>query len=98
MILRSEHRRSNRRPLEGRIVVTWEDNGEPFEVRGSCRDISETGVGVYIDHPVPKGAYVAVRNRLSSLRRAGVVRHTTSVGTGYRLGVEAGKPIGFRYD
>ena len=92
-----ELRRTKRRPMEDRVVLTWEDDGQPFEVRGSCRDISETGVGLYSKHLVPKGSYVGIRNRLSGLRRSGVVRHTTRVGTGYRLGVEARKPLEFRY-
>ena len=97
MMIRRDLRRRDRRPMEGRVIVTWETDGQPMEVRGSCRDISDGGVGVFVDHPIPKGAYVGVRNRLSGLRRSGRVRHSTRVGSGFRLGVEAEGRLKFRY-
>lgn len=97
MTMRKDLRRRNRRPMEGRVVVTWEVDGQPMEVRGSFRDISDGGIGVFVDHPIPPGAYVGVRNRLSGLRRSGRVRHSTRVGAGFRLGVEAEASVKFRY-
>ena len=62
--MRKQHgmRRSPRSPLGARIRVTWQgERGYPKVAHGRCIDISETGLGVELDEPIPLRSYVQFR-------------------------------------
>lgn len=76
--MRKQHgmRRSPRLPLGARVRVTWQDErGDPKVANGRCSDISETGLGVELDEPIPLRSYVQFRIKDIKFEGSGSVRY-----------------------
>ncbi len=78
-----------RYPLKARVVVSWEDDrGIARLSHGKCVDISERGVGLLIDDPIPERNYVSFEIRAIKLHCSGSVRFARRRGLKHFLGIE----------
>ncbi|MCP5113177.1 MAG: hypothetical protein GY953_20290 [bacterium] len=69
--------------------MVWEDERrQSRESRGRCVDISERGLGVVLDDPLPIRSYVQFRVVKLGFRGSGSVRFVGRKGLKYQIGLE----------
>jgi hypothetical protein len=70
------------------VEVRWEDDGEEFSEPGVIEDVSEKGLSVLTESPLPIGLTVWVTGRSVEARKA-VVRHRRKTEDGYVQGLRS---------
>mgnify|MGYP005843392965 CR=1 FL=1 len=82
-------RRGSRSRLAERIRVCWEDDrGNPFEIKGRCVDISETGVAFLVEEPLPLRSYVQCEIASMRFKASGSIRFAYRKGLKHLIGLE----------
>jgi hypothetical protein len=83
-----ESRATEREIADHRVILSWYDrHGEGF-AQGTCRDISQHGIGVECVEPIPLKAAVVVRQERGGGVSAAVIRHRAQHGSTYIIGLE----------
>jgi len=81
-------RREQRQVLDEICDVTWQDQGVARSVEVRAQDISESGMLIDSAEELPAGRSVVVQSRSRNLYENAIVRHCTSRGRRYRIGLE----------
>lgn len=81
-------RAHQRQPHEGVVVVSWKHAGEVVSVHGSCRDLSESGIGIVMHEPLEQGKTVYVCNATLKHGKAALVRHSRRCASSFHIGLE----------
>jgi len=92
-----ENRTMRRFRVKSTIDLYWAEEGETRQVRGTTRDINEHGAAVVIPSKIPVGEKVFFVSRDHSSSVTARVRHVTSQGLQYVVGLEfQGQPMAAR--
>jgi hypothetical protein len=81
-------RAHHRRPHQGAVVISWKHVGEVVSVYGSCRDYSESGIGIVMSEPLRQGKTVYVCSAALKYGRTALVRHCRRRGASFHVGLE----------
>ncbi len=81
-------RAHQRQEHEGRLMVSWKVAGEVITVSASCRDLSESGVGIATSEPFEYGQTLRLRSAALSGVRTAAVRYCRRHGAVYHVGLE----------
>jgi hypothetical protein len=82
-------RRHDRTEYQERIAITWTGPaGEPLVMRGTCVDVSRSGVSIRTPHELKLRSYVSFRTDDGKLCGSGSVRYCSRRGVEYLLGIE----------
>ena len=77
-----------RQAHQGIVMVSWKQAGEVITVFGSCRDLSESGIGVAMPEPFEYGHTVYLRSAALGRMRAASVRYCRRDGAAFHIGFE----------
>jgi PilZ domain len=82
-------RRHDRYPAQAQIFITWTGpDGIPRLSRGKCLDVSESGLLIEAQDPIPERIYVFFRSEALHLEGSASVRHCVRYGVRHRIGLE----------
>jgi len=82
-------RRSLRDSLNAPVEILWQDqHGTPCVCRGRCVDISQHGLGLVLDEPIPLRSYVQFTIRSLGVQGSGSVRSVQRSGLKQLVGLE----------
>lgn len=71
------------------IILCWDDGSSRHKQLGKLNDVSDTGVGILVDYPLPIGASVTFSyGSRGQGELSGVVRHHTRQDNGHVIGIE----------
>ncbi len=88
MSVQKEMRRHRRQPRKLGIEICWAESEQGRSARGTCLDISETGISARIPFPIPLGTYAVFRVDGSGFGGTGSVRYCRREGHNYQVGLE----------
>ncbi len=87
-------RRGTRTKCSVPVILAWsEEEGTERLARGTCIEISSTGIRVALPHPIPYLAYVTLRLGGPGLAVSGRVRHVRRTGLNAIVGLELRQPL-----
>lgn len=82
-------RKQSRLSLHVKATIVWQDDsGNSMIRRGTCIDVSQKGVRVELDAPVPVRAFVTIQAPEIGLHGSASVRSCTRMATKYHVGLE----------
>ncbi len=81
-------RAHQRQPRQGTVMVSWKQAGEVITLCGSCRDLSESGIGIATLEPFEYGQSVRLTGAALEGVRSALVRHCRRHGGVYHIGLE----------
>lgn len=81
-------RAHQREPHQGTVVVSWKQAGEVITVFGSCRDLSESGIGIATPEPFEYGQTLRLRSAALKGARTASVRYCRRNGAAFHIGLE----------
>jgi hypothetical protein len=93
MITSKNRRRHRRIPHIVPIRISWEGRNEQCYALARCIDVSEGGIRVEVARPVRPGTRILLMAERLNLSGAASVRHMSSRGGKYLLGLDLTQPI-----
>jgi len=89
MRLKKNIRRQERTICAVPVFVAWtDDHGADRYMKGKCVEISETGLQIEVQQPIPYLSYVTLRLEGGGLAASAIVRHVTRRGLSAVVGLE----------
>jgi len=88
-------RRLTRWPFPGQLQLWFKDSaGEEIQTFGTCHNLNENGIGVNCERYIEPGMRVpiAIHQPEATYHGEGVVRHCTTSGREYFIGIEFVQP------
>jgi len=87
-------RRAVRTSCSVPVFISWmEDDGTEHLARGTCVEISETGMRIKLPRPIPYLSFVTLRLEGPGLAVSGRVRHVRRQGLSAIVGLELRQPL-----
>ena len=87
--MKTSERRDERRVVRARYTVAWSGpGGQALSAEVTAIDVSNTGMRIDCPQAIPQGATIFVQAKDSAFAGNGIVRHCTSFGERYRIGLE----------
>lgn len=77
-----------RQPHCGVVAVSWRRAGEVMTLFGSCRDLSESGIGIVVPEPFEYGQPVYLHSGVLGGARPALVRYCRRQGEAFNIGFE----------
>ena len=82
-------RRNERMPAQERVALAWDESGGQHKfVLASCLNISETGMSIRVESPLPVRTYVSLRSEKLKIAGNAAVKYCIRRNTWYQIGLE----------